>query len=276
MGDIVLKLPLPPSCLPTLWNNDERYVSGYLSRHPGYYLTGDAGYKDEDDYLWIMSRTDDVINVAGHRLSTGQMEEVLAGHPDVADCAVIGIADALKGQLPLGLVVLKAGSRQDPGEIARELVALMREKIGPVAAFKKAMITQTARRNEKLEALIWAHNYLGNCYDLLGERAILKPDLSRNMITIKASPAQVEESVQMLRALDTPTATRTYELRTMPVAKASELLGRITSSQTTIVEDPVGHRLLVSGSDFELNRIDGLVGLLDSGRGLGSAVVPVK
>ena len=142
MGDIVLKLPLPPSCLPTLWNNDERYVSGYLSRHPGYYLTGDAGYKDEDDYLWIMSRTDDVINVAGHRLSTGQMEEVLAGHPDVAECAVIGIADALKGQLPLGLVVLKAGVEHSEAEIKSQLVQRMREQIGPVAAFKQAAVVK--------------------------------------------------------------------------------------------------------------------------------------
>ncbi len=142
MGDIVLKLPLPPSCLPTLWNNDERYVSGYLSRHSGYYLTGDAGFKDEDDYLWIMSRTDDVINVAGHRLSTGQMEEVLAGHPDVAECAVIGVADALKGQLPLGLVVLKAGVEHSEAEIKGQLVQRMREQIGPVAAFKLAVVVK--------------------------------------------------------------------------------------------------------------------------------------
>ncbi len=142
MGDIVIKLPLPPSCLPTLWNNEQRFVDGYLRTHPGYYLTGDAGHKDEDGYLWIMSRTDDVINVAGHRLSTGQMEEVLAGHPDVAECAVIGVHDDLKGQLPLGLVVLKSGVDRAPDELAAELVQRVREQIGPVAAFKHISIVK--------------------------------------------------------------------------------------------------------------------------------------
>ncbi|MCU7936966.1 MAG: propionyl-CoA synthetase [Candidatus Thiodiazotropha sp. (ex Dulcina madagascariensis)] len=142
MGDIVIKQPLPPACLPTLWNNEQRFVDAYLRTHPGYYLTGDAGYKDEDDYLWIMSRTDDVINVAGHRLSTGQMEEVLAGHVDVAECAVIGVADALKGQLPLGLVVLKSGVDRAADELAAELVKRMREQIGPVAAFKHIAIVK--------------------------------------------------------------------------------------------------------------------------------------
>jgi propionyl-CoA synthetase len=142
MGNIVIKLPLPPSCLPTLWNNDQRFVSSYLAKYPGYYLTGDAGYKDADGYLWIMSRTDDVINVAGHRLSTGQMEEVLAGHPDVAECAVIGVADELKGQLPLGLIVLKAGVERAEQEIVRELVQRVREQIGPVAAFKQAKVVK--------------------------------------------------------------------------------------------------------------------------------------
>ena len=136
MGNIVIKLPLPPSCLPTLWGNDQRFIDSYLSKYPGYYLTGDAGYRDDDGYLWIMSRTDDVINVAGHRLSTGAMEEVLAGHPDVAECAVIGVADALKGQMPLGLVVLKAGADRPAEELKKELVQRVREQIGPVAAFK--------------------------------------------------------------------------------------------------------------------------------------------
>ncbi|MET0045333.1 MAG: propionyl-CoA synthetase, partial [Candidatus Thiodiazotropha sp. 6PLUC3] len=122
MGDIVIKQPLPPACLPTLWNNEQRFVDAYLRAHSGYYLTGDAGYKDEDGYLWIMSRTDDVINVAGHRLSTGQMEEVLASHSDVAECAVIGVADQLKGQLPLGLVVLKTGVDRPVDELCSELV----------------------------------------------------------------------------------------------------------------------------------------------------------
>jgi propionyl-CoA synthetase len=142
MGDIVIKQPLPPSCLPTLWNNEQRFVDAYLTAHPGYYLTGDAGYKDEDGYLWIMSRTDDVINVAGHRLSTGQMEEVLAGHADVAECAVIGVSDALKGQLPLGLVVLKSGVECSPEELSEELVKRVREQIGPVAAFKHITIVK--------------------------------------------------------------------------------------------------------------------------------------
>jgi propionyl-CoA synthetase len=136
MGNIAIKLPLPPSSLPTLWGNDQRFVDAYLSKYPGFYLTGDAGCRDADGYLWIMSRTDDVINVAGHRLSTGAIEEVLAGHPDVAECAVIGVADELKGQLPLGMVVLKAGVERDGTEIAAELVQRVRDQIGPVAAFK--------------------------------------------------------------------------------------------------------------------------------------------
>ncbi|MBK5931728.1 propionyl-CoA synthetase [Halochromatium salexigens] len=140
MGDLCLKLPLPPGCLPTLWNNDERFREAYLSAHPGYYLSGDAGFKDADDYIWIMSRTDDVINVAGHRLSTGQIEEVLASHPDVAECAVIGVHDALKGQLPLGLVVLKAGVERGVAELNAELIQRVRDQIGPVAAFKLVAI----------------------------------------------------------------------------------------------------------------------------------------
>ena len=116
IGNIVMKLPLPPGNSPTLWQNEQRYVESYLSRYEGYYLTGDAGYRDEDGYLFVMSRIDDVINVAGHRLSTGAMEEVLAGHPDVAECAVFGVADQLKGELPLGLVVLKAGVEREEEE----------------------------------------------------------------------------------------------------------------------------------------------------------------
>ena len=142
MGAITVKLPLPPGTFPTLWNNDKRYRGTYLSQFEGYYLTADAGYQDEDDYMWIMSRIDDVINVAGHRLSTGAMEEVLASHPDVAECAVLGAADDMKGQLPVGLVVLKAGVARDHSEIIRELVALVREQIGPVAAFKQAAVVQ--------------------------------------------------------------------------------------------------------------------------------------
>jgi len=136
MGSIVIKLPLPPACLPTLWQADDRFRESYLAEFPGYYKTSDAGFKDEDGYLYIMGRTDDIINVAGHRLSTGGMEEVLSGHQDVAECAVIGIADALKGEVPCGFVVLKAGVNRPVAEIERECVALVRERIGPVAAFK--------------------------------------------------------------------------------------------------------------------------------------------
>jgi propionyl-CoA synthetase len=139
-GAIVIRLPLPPGCLPTLWNDDERYVSSYLSAFPGHYLTGDGGRFDEDGYLYVMGRTDDVINVAGHRLSTGAMEEVLAAHPAVAECAVIGVADPMKGQVPRGLVVLKAGITTDPSELALELVALVRDRIGPVAAFRQVTV----------------------------------------------------------------------------------------------------------------------------------------
>jgi propionyl-CoA synthetase len=139
MGSIVVKLPLPPSCLPTLWEQDERFVESYLSEFPGHYKTADAGFKDEDGYIWVMGRTDDIINVAGHRLSTGGMEEVLASHPDVAECAVLGIKDELKGEVPCGFIVLKAGVNRPPEEIEKEIVALVREKIGPVAAFKLAI-----------------------------------------------------------------------------------------------------------------------------------------
>lgn len=139
MGSIVLKLPLPPGALPTLWNNDARMRESYLDEFPGYYKTADAGYLDDDGYVFVMGRTDDIINVAGHRLSTGGMEEVLASHPDVAECAVVGIRDSLKGEAPCGFVVLKSGVERDAAEIEKEIVALVREKIGPVAAFKTAI-----------------------------------------------------------------------------------------------------------------------------------------
>jgi propionyl-CoA synthetase len=142
IGNLVIKLPLPPGCLPTLWNNDEGFQKSYLNRYAGYYLTADAGYKDEDGYLWVMSRTDDIINVAGHRLSTGAMEEVLSSHQDVAECAVLGVAEAIKGEIPLGLVVLKAGVRRPHGEIVTELVEMVRERIGPVASFKVATVVK--------------------------------------------------------------------------------------------------------------------------------------
>jgi propionyl-CoA synthetase len=139
MGSIVIKLPMPPGCLPTLWEQDERCREAYFKEFPSYYKTSDAGYKDEDGYLYVMGRTDDIINVAGHRLSTGGMEEILAGHPDVAECAVLGIRDPIKGEAPCGFVVLKAGVARKPAEIEQEIVALVREKLGPVAAFKLAI-----------------------------------------------------------------------------------------------------------------------------------------
>jgi propionyl-CoA synthetase len=140
IGALAVKLPLPPGALPSLWEADEQFVRTYLSAFPGFYQTADAGFIDEDGYVHVMTRTDDIINVAGHRLSTGAIEEVLAAHPDVAECAVIGVADALKGQVPVGLVVLKAGTGRAAAEIEREVVALVRERIGPVASFYKAIV----------------------------------------------------------------------------------------------------------------------------------------
>ncbi len=140
VGALVIKLPLPPGTFPTLWNADERFVEAYLSEFPGYYKTADAGYIDEDGYVFVMSRTDDIINVAGHRLSTGAMEEVLAAHPDVAECAVVGVADQLKGQLPVGFLVLNSGVERGEAEIVKEVVNMVRSQIGPVAAFKTATV----------------------------------------------------------------------------------------------------------------------------------------
>ena len=142
IGKIVVTLPLPPGGLPTLWNNDDGFVRSYLSQHEGYYLTGDAGYVDEDGYFYVMSRVDDIINVAGHRLSTGAIEEVLASHPDVAECAVIGAADELKGEVPVGLVVLKAGVVRRPTKVVEELVARVRSTIGAFACFRSAVVVK--------------------------------------------------------------------------------------------------------------------------------------
>ncbi len=139
-GAVTVKLPLPPGALPTLYRDDDRFARSYLDRYPGHYLTGDGGHLDDDGYLYVMGRIDDVINVAGHRLSTGSMEEVIAAHPDVAECAVIGVADEVKGQLPMGFVVLKAGAERGQEEMERELAALVRERIGPVAAFRRAVV----------------------------------------------------------------------------------------------------------------------------------------
>ncbi|MFT6771739.1 MAG: propionyl-CoA synthetase, partial [Congregibacter sp.] len=142
MGALAIRLPLPPGTFTTLWNADERYKEAYFSRFPGFYETGDAGYIDDNGYVFVMARTDDVINVAGHRLSTGAMEEVLAAHPDVAECAVIGVADDMKGQLPLGLIVLSDGVTRDHSDIISEVIASVRENIGPVAAFKRCYVVQ--------------------------------------------------------------------------------------------------------------------------------------
>ena len=142
IGSITARLPMPPGCFPTLWNADDRFIESYLSEYPGYYLTGDAGMIDEDGYVFVMARTDDIINVAGHRLSTGAMEEVLAAHSDVAECAVIGVADQLKGQLPVGFLVLKVGADGGDGKVVDEVVQMVRNQIGPVAAFKKAVVVQ--------------------------------------------------------------------------------------------------------------------------------------
>jgi propionyl-CoA synthetase len=142
IGAIVVKLPLPPGALPTLWQNDKRYIEAYLEEFPGYYKTADAGYIDEEGYIYVMTRTDDIINVAGHRLSTGAMEEVLSCHPMVAECAVMGVEDQLKGQIPLGFLVLKAGVTVDHDQIIKEVIQMVRDQIGPVAAFKKATVVK--------------------------------------------------------------------------------------------------------------------------------------
>jgi propionyl-CoA synthetase len=142
IGNVVIKLPLPPGCLPTMWNADDEYRKWYLTTFPGYYKTADAGYIDADGYLWIMSRTDDIINVAGHRLSTGALEEVLASHPAIAECAVVGVADAIKGEVPVGLVVLKAGVKTEHKVVMDELIRLIRDKVGPVASFKCGVVVK--------------------------------------------------------------------------------------------------------------------------------------
>jgi len=164
-GAIVVKLPLPPGCLPTLWQKDQRYVESYLTEFPGYYQTGDAGYKDEDGYLYIMSRTDDIINVAGHRLSTGQMEEILSAHRDVAECAVIGVADQLKGQLPVGFVVLKSGVNRPEEEIPAELAKMVRDTIGPVAAYKLTMIVERLPKTRSGKILRGTMRRIADCVD---------------------------------------------------------------------------------------------------------------
>lgn len=167
-GYVALELPLPPGCLPTVWGDDARFKSSYLEQFPGYYSSGDGGYIDEDGYLFIMGRTDDVINVAGHRMSTGEMEEIVASHHTVAECAVIGINDQLKGQLPLGLVVLKDGVKEDDSVITRELVQLVREQIGAVASFREAIIVSRLpkTRSGKILRKVLRHMVDGENYTI--------------------------------------------------------------------------------------------------------------
>jgi propionyl-CoA synthetase len=162
-GNLVIKLPLPPGCATTLWENDAGFESVYLRRFPGYYQTADAGHVDEDGYLWVMARTDDVINVAGHRLSTGAMEEVLAAHPDVAECAVIGVRDEFKGQLPVGFAVLNAGVERAADEVAAELVASVRERIGPVAAFKRVAVVAQLPKTRSGKVLRGTMRKIADC-----------------------------------------------------------------------------------------------------------------
>ena len=193
LGAIAIKLPLPPGTLPNLWNAEARFVKSYLSAFPGYYETGDAGYIDEDGYVYIMARTDDVINVAGHRLSTGAMEEVLASHPDVGECAVIGVADALKGQLPLGLLCLNKGVTRDPAEVVRECVALVRERIGPVAAFKLAVVVDRLPKTRSGKIL----------------RATMAQIADGTEVRIPATiddPAILDETALALKSIGYPTA----------------------------------------------------------------------
>jgi propionyl-CoA synthetase len=186
-GNLSIKLPLPPGCGPTLWQNDEGYRRSYISDFPGWYRTGDAGVIDEDGDVWVMGRTDDIINVAGHRLSTGSMEEVLASHPDVAECAVVGAKDELKGQTPIGLVVLKAGVNRPAAVISAELVALVRERIGPVAAFKDARVVLRLPKTRSGKILRASIRKIAD-----GEIAAVPPTIE--------DPAALEEIGAVLRA----------------------------------------------------------------------------
>jgi propionyl-CoA synthetase len=163
IGALVVKLPLPPGTFPTLWNNEKRFLESYMDEYPGYYQTADAGYIDEDGYVFVMARTDDIINVAGHRLSTGGMEEALAGHPDVAECAVIGVDDQLKGQSPLGFVVLNSGVNRPHEEIVKEVIRRVRDQIGPVAAFKQAVVVQRLPKTRSGKILRGTMQKIADC-----------------------------------------------------------------------------------------------------------------
>ena len=191
IGALVIKSPLPPGTFTTLWNAPQRYQTAYFNRFPGYYETGDAGYIDADGYVFVMARTDDVINVAGHRLSTGAMEEVLADHPDVAECAVIGVADAMKGQLPLGLLVLNAGVSRAPADIVAEAVALVRERIGPVAAFRLCAVVERLPKTRSGKIL-------------RGTMRSIADGESWNMPATIDDPAVIEEVARALKQLGLP------------------------------------------------------------------------
>ena len=191
IGGLVLKLPLPPGCLPTLWHNDDGYQSSYLTQHPGFYVTGDAGFKDEDGYVFIMSRVDDIINVAGHRLSTGAMEEVLAAHPDVAESTVVGVDDPIKGEIPVGFVVTKAGVDREEAELMAELVERVRDAIGPVAAFKTATVVARLPKTRSGKIL----------------RGTIKKIADGHEYTMPATiddPAIIDEMTEALRRLGYP------------------------------------------------------------------------
>jgi propionyl-CoA synthetase len=176
-GAICLRLPLPPGALPTLWNDDDRFVSSYLSDFDGFYLSGDGGYVDDEGYVYVMGRTDDVINVAGHRLSTGSMEAVLAGHPAVAECAVIGVADDLKGQLPKGYVVLKAGAEVEPDQLQAELVAAVRDSIGAVAALRTVVIVPALPKTRSGKILRRPMRDIADGKDVVVPSTIEAPDV---------------------------------------------------------------------------------------------------
>jgi propionyl-CoA synthetase len=195
VGTLVLKQPLPPGGFTTLWNADDRFVQSYFSQFPGYYSTADAGYIDEDGYVYVMSRTDDIINVAGHRLSTGAMEEVLAAHPDVAECAVVGVNDAMKGQIPVGFLVLKAGVARAHGEIVIEVVQMVRQKIGPVAAFKTAVVVDRLPKTRSGKILRGTMQKIANAEDYKMPATIDDPAILHEIKQALASVGYAEDSL---------------------------------------------------------------------------------
>jgi propionyl-CoA synthetase len=188
LGNMVIKTPLPPGALQTIYNDDERYINGYLTKYPGYYETGDAGFIDEDGYIYIMGRTDDVINTAGHRLSTGTMEEVLLEHPKVADCAVIPVKDEIKGHLPFGFVVCSKGTASEEyDQICTDLVKMMREEVGPVAAFKNVMVVQSLPKTRSGKILRGTMSKIAN-----GEPYTITPTIEDEKVFDHLAPAILE------------------------------------------------------------------------------------